>query len=96
MSATSIDNSAVKGPTANLAAKLGERFCARFEDHCRAAVLANGFAVVKSGEFYGVDLASVDALAVIGLAKSRGILAEFGPGMLGGVYLTLRMQEAGR
>ncbi|MFO0971840.1 MAG: hypothetical protein U1A27_00160 [Phycisphaerae bacterium] len=62
--------------------------------HLAAAQNAKGPPVTKSSEYYGVDLATVDQGDWRRRAAERGCLAEFGPGMLGGTYLTLRWLPA--
>lgn len=65
-------------------------FRERFEAHAVAAANAKGERVTKSSDYYGTDLGKVDQRAVAAEANRRGLSGEFGPGWLGGVYLTLR------
>lgn len=68
-------------------------FRRRFEAHVVAAANAKGERVTKSSEYYGTDLGKVDQRAIAAEANRRGLGGEFGPGVLGGVYLTLRQAQ---
>jgi len=72
---------------------MSEAFERQFAAHCAAADAARGQRVTKSSEFYGTDLAGCDQPAVIAAARALGLAAEFGPGAVGGCYLTLRVSR---
>lgn len=64
-------------------------FRRQFDAHADAAANAKGERVTKSSEYYGADLGKVDQREIAAEANRRGLGGEFGPGCLGGVYLTL-------